>query len=78
MIALFEEAVLLINLPEHHLVKGDVGVVVMIHGDGKGYEVEFMTREDRTIAVETLIANQVRSIGDRDIWHVREFSESVL
>ena len=77
MVGLFEEAVLLINLPEHHLVKGDVGVIVMIHDSGKGYEVEFMTREGRTIAVETLIANQVRAIGNRDIWHVRELSESV-
>ena len=77
MIALFEEAVLLINLPEHHLVDGDVGVVVMIHDGGKGYEVEFMTREGRTIAVETLMADQIRAIGNRDIWHVRELNASV-
>lgn len=63
MINLFEEAVLLIDLPEQNLEKGDVGVVVEIHRNHEGYEVEFMTKEGRTIAVETLMANQVRSIG---------------
>jgi hypothetical protein len=72
MIDLFKEAVLLVDLPEHHLEKGDVGVVVEIHGNHEGYEVEFMTKEGRTIAVETLMANQVRPIGKQDVWHVRE------
>lgn len=77
MIELFKEAVLLVDLPEQELEKGDVGVVVMIHGNHEGYEVEFMTKEGRTIAVETLSANQVRAIGKRDIWHVRELSDQV-
>ncbi|MCY7357330.1 MAG: DUF4926 domain-containing protein [Rudanella sp.] len=76
MIDLFKEAVLLIDLPEHNLEKGDVGVVVEIHRNHEGYEVEFMTKEGRTIAVETLMANQVRAIGKRDVWHVRELQEA--
>lgn len=78
MIELFKEAVLLIDLPENGLEKGDVGVVVEIYDNHKGYEVEFMTKEGRTIAVETLMAEQVRAIGKKDIWHVRELSEAVL
>ncbi len=72
MIELLKEAVLLIDLPEKGLEKGDVGVVVEIYSDHKGYEVEFMTKAGRTLAVETLYPEQVRAIGERDIWHVRE------
>lgn len=78
MIELFKEAVLLINLPNIGLEKGDVGVVVEIYGNYEGYEVEFMTKEGRTVAVETLLAGQVRAIGTKDLWHVRELSDSVL
>lgn len=78
MIELFKEAVLLVDLPENGLEKGDVGVVVDIYDNHKGYEVEFMTKEGRTIAVETLMAEQVRAIGKKDMWHVRELSETAL
>ena len=76
MIELFKEAVLVVDLPEKRLEKGDVGVVVEIYGNHKGYEVEFMTKEGRTIAVETLSPGQVRAIGNQDIWHVRELAEA--
>jgi Domain of unknown function (DUF4926) len=72
MIELFKEAVLLMDLPEKGLERGDVGIVVEIYGDHQGYEVEFMTKEGRTIAVETLYPDQVRTIGKQDMWHVRE------
>ena len=78
MIELYKEAVLLIDMPEQGLEKGDVGVVVMIHGKHAGYEVEFITKEGRTIAVETLMADQVRAINKRDMWHVRELSDSLV
>ena len=76
MIELFKEAVLVVDLPNKGLEKGDVGVVVEIYGDHKGYEVEFMAKEGRTIAVETLYPDQVRAIGKQDIWHVRELAEA--
>lgn len=76
MIELFKEAVLVVDLPDKGLEKGDVGVVVEIYGDHNGYEVEFMTKEGRTIAVETLNPDQVRAIGKQDIWHVRELVEA--
>jgi hypothetical protein len=72
MIELFKEAVLLMDLPEKGLERGDVGIVVEIYGDHQGYEVEFMTKEGRTIAVETLYPDQVCTIGKQDMWHVRE------
>lgn len=75
MIELFKEAVLVVDLPDKGLEKGDVGVVVEVYGDYQGYEVEFMTKEGRTIAVETLSPDQVRAISKQDIWHVRELAE---
>ena len=68
----------MVDLPDKRLEKGDVGVVVEIYGDHKGYEFEFMTKEGRTIAVETLNLDQVRAIGKQDIWHVRELAEAQL
>ena len=78
MIDLFKEAVLLVDLADVGLERGDVGVVVEIYHNHKGYEVEFMTKEGRTIAVKTLMADQVRAIGQKDMWHVRELGELTL
>jgi hypothetical protein len=38
---------------------------------GKGCTVEFMTLAGKTIAVVTLLANQVRPIGKDEIAHAR-------
>jgi hypothetical protein len=75
MIDLFSQAVLLVDMPANSLTKGDVGVVVEIYGDHEGYELEFMTKDGRTVAVETFMADQVRPISGRDMWHVREVAE---
>lgn len=71
MIELFKEAVILVDLPGKGLLRDDVGVVVEIYGNHEGYEVEFMTKQGRTIAVETLMPDQVRAISNMDISHVR-------
>ena len=54
------------------LQAGDVGVVVHIHRQGAAYEVEFMTLDGGTLAIETLDARQVREAGSSDVPHVRE------
>ena len=51
---------------------GDVGVVVHVHRDGEAYEIEFLTLDGNTVAVETLSAHQVRAATNRDIPHVRQ------
>ncbi|MCY7350307.1 MAG: DUF4926 domain-containing protein [Cytophagaceae bacterium] len=71
-----EEAVLLDDLPEKGLVKGDVGVVVHVYANAIAYEVEFMTKDGHTVAVETLEANQVRAVQPNDLWQVRVVSEA--
>jgi hypothetical protein len=52
----------------------DIGAVVMVHQQGQGYTVEFMTLGGETVAVVTLAAEQVRPIRANEIAHVREVS----
>ena len=59
------------DLPAVGLDAGDVGVVVHVHRGGEAYEVEFLSLDGATVAVETLSAGQVRAANRRDIPHVR-------
>ena len=68
----FDRVILATDLPESGLKNGDIGNVVMVYNDGEGYEVEFMTFDGETVAVETLLSNQVRKISFHEIPHVRE------
>lgn len=74
MIKELELVALTANVPEHGLLAGDVGTVVMVHGEGVGYEVEFLTSSGETIAVLSLHANQVRPLAGREILHARELT----
>ncbi len=65
-----ESVVLQCDLPDHGLSCGDVGTVVLTHGD-RGYEVEFVTLEGETLAIVSLASDQVRPIGPREIAHAR-------
>lgn len=67
-----DRVILNVDLPNLGLEKGDIGNVVMIYNNGEGYEVEFMTFDGNTIAVETLSAHQIRKVSVREIPHVRE------
>jgi hypothetical protein len=67
-----EQVVLTTEMPAHKLQAGDIGTVVMVHEQGKGYTVEFMTGAGDTIAVVTLDAGQVRPFRTNEIPHVRE------
>lgn len=58
-------------LPEHGLEAGDTGTVVMVHRDGEGFEVEFVTLLGETVAVVTVSADAVRSLREREIAHAR-------
>lgn len=71
MINELDPVVLTKDLPDSGLRVGDVGTVVMVHQNGAGYDVEFCTFRGLTIAVKTLAADAVRSVGQREIAHVR-------
>ncbi len=66
---------LLIDLPDLGLVRGNVGTVVMVHGQQAGFEVEFINAIGRTIGVETLLVSQVKKIEQaKAILHVSEMA----
>ncbi len=52
------------------LKAGDVGTVVLLHGDA-GYEVEFVSLRGETLAIVSLRPDQVRSLGKREIAQAR-------
>ena len=49
-----------------------MGIVVEIYDNHQDYEVEFMTKKGKTVAVITFESNEVRPIGNKDMLHVRE------
>ena len=71
MIAEHEQVVLTRNIPEHELVSGDVGTVVAVHQEGRGYTVEFMALNGETLAIVTVPAVDIRAARQREIPHVR-------
>ncbi len=71
MIREHERAVLLVDIPEYHLIAGDVGTVVHIYGSGDAYELEFFKMDGKTIDVVTVEAAQVRPVTHRDMLHAR-------
>jgi hypothetical protein len=77
---LHEEVVLLRDLPDQGLRRGDVGTVVFIYEDdaavAEGYEVEFFTALGKTRAVFTLSAGDVRPLGDGDVVTVRSLDKA--
>jgi Domain of unknown function (DUF4926) len=72
MIQEHQSVVLKEDLPEDKLRKGDVGTIVFIHGQHRGYEVEFNTADGNGIAIVSLGPEQIRELSDHDVWTVRE------
>jgi hypothetical protein len=76
MISELDRVVLTVDLPEYDLKSGDMGTVVLIHQEGLGYEVEFITIAGETVAIVSLLSSQVRGIGDREIAQARILTSS--
>lgn len=72
MIKEHERVALVVDLPQYQLEAGDVGIVVMIHGDHEGYELEIFSADGQTIDVVTVESHQVRSVNRQDILHIRQ------
>jgi len=69
---LYEDAILLIDLPTDNLYAGDIGTVVERHdvpGMDVGYSVEFFDLLGNTVAVVTVPASALRrpAPGDRPV-----------
>jgi hypothetical protein len=72
-----DRVVLTSDLPDYRLESGDIGTIVLVHTQGKGYEVEFASLNGETVAIISLFANQVRPIGRREIAHARSLAEFI-
>ncbi len=70
-----ERMALTVDLPQYRLKAGDMGVVVMIHGDHEGYELEVFSADGHTLEVVTVEAEQIRPVSRRDVLHVRALPE---
>ena len=60
---LYQDVILIVDLPEHGLCAGDVGALVERHdvpGKEVGYSVEFFDMTGNTVAVATLPASALR------------------
>lgn len=71
MIKELDTVVLTTDLADYGLTTGDVGTVVLVHGNGQGFEVEFMTLEGATLTVASLGAADVRTVDHNEIAHAR-------
>jgi hypothetical protein len=74
MIRELDTIVLSRDFTEYGLTRGDVGAVVHAYGDGKTYEVEFVTGEGKTVAVVTLTKADIRPMRREEILHVRNYA----
>jgi hypothetical protein len=50
--------------------------VVLVHQNGKGFEVEFTTLDGETVAVVTLSDSQIRVARSGEIAHVRRLAQA--
>jgi ATP-dependent exoDNAse (exonuclease V) alpha subunit len=66
-----ELVVLKSDIPEHGLIKGDIGVIVHKYRNEDSYEVEFVTADGETITTLDLSTDYIRSFSDKEIMHVR-------
>lgn len=68
---LLESVVLVRDLPEHGLKKGDLGAIVELYPPD-GLEVEFVRASGRTQVVVTVRSQDVRKMSDDDVMAVRQ------
>jgi hypothetical protein len=67
----FERVVLKEDLKGTSYVKGDIGTIVLIYPDARGFEVEFFALDGTTLGVETVLANQlIPANGIKKVLHV--------
>jgi len=59
------------DIRERGIVAGDIGVVAHLYSGESVAEVEFVSGEGTTLAVETLPISDIRPVGAREILHAR-------
>ncbi len=66
-----ERVALTEDLPEHGLKIGDIGMILHIYADHKGYEVEFVTLSSELIALVSVYPSQIRQLEHDEIASAR-------
>ena len=66
-----ERVALTEDLPEHGLKIGDIGMILHIYADHKGYEVEFVTLNGELIALVSVYPVQIRQLEQDEIASAR-------
>ena len=75
MFNLLDTVVLTRDVPEAGLRRGDLGAIVDLYGPN-AYEVEFVAASGRTQALVTLMADDIRHVGDQDLVSVRHLEKT--
>ena len=70
MFNLLDTVVLMRDIPDAGLRRGDLGAIVEVYGPN-AFEVEFVAASGRTQALVTLTADDMRHVGDQDLVSVR-------
>ena len=72
MINELDQVELLVDIPAEGLRAGDVGTVMLVHQNGKGFTLEFLTWEGDTVAIATVDADQMRGVTSTEIPRTRK------
>jgi hypothetical protein len=78
---MFQESnmvVLTHDIEEFGLKQGDIGTIVHCYKNNKAFEAEFVTADGRTVALLTLESEEIRSLKNREVLHVRELTDLVV
>ncbi|WP_338874117.1 DUF4926 domain-containing protein [Spirosoma sp. SC4-14] len=70
----FDLVVLQEDMSDGRLKAGDVGTVLTVYNEGKAFEVEFVTLTGEAVAIETLLAHQIRPVRSSEVMAVREMT----
>ncbi len=70
---LLETVITTVNIPDRHVLAGDVGSIVEIFNTPElAYEVEFVNPDGSTRALLTLAPNQLRRLAPADVLTTRQ------
>ena len=59
-------------IPEHNLEVGDIGMIVHVYGERKGYEVEFVTLSGELVALISVYPEQIRQLESNEVASARQ------
>lgn len=72
MFKALDTVVLIHDIKNYGLKKGDMGAIVQIYDHGKAFEVEFVTAAGKTIALITLNPTDIRPMAKNEVLHARQ------